>query len=150
MAIKKLTKEGLKKLQEELDYLKNVRRKEIVKRIREAAALGDLKENAGYHAAKEDQAFTEGKIKSLTDIVNQAEVIEKKGDQIQPGSLVCLESKDGKEKYQVVEPEEADIMSGKISTESSLGKALLGKKKGDSVDFETPGGLRKFKITKVD
>ncbi|MDO8264817.1 MAG: transcription elongation factor GreA [Candidatus Parcubacteria bacterium] len=145
--VKYLTSEGLKKLNEELEYLKTVERKEVVKRISQAVSHGDLKENAGYHIAKEDQAFLEDKIKRLTAIINQAEVVEKKEkDEVQIGSTVSLESKYGKDKYQIVEPEEADISAGKISYESSLGEALLGKKKGDNVRFKSPDGSKEYKI----
>jgi len=148
---KYLTKEGLEKIKRELEHLENVERKEVIKRISHAASHGDLKENAGYHAAREDQAFIESRIKELTSTINQAEVIEKKeGGDVQIGSVVYLASKDGKDKFQVVEPEEADISAGKISLKSSLGQALLGKKKGDIVKFSTPAGPKQYKITEVE
>ncbi|MBI2450461.1 MAG: transcription elongation factor GreA [Candidatus Nealsonbacteria bacterium] len=148
--VKYLTRDGLEKLKKELEHLKNVERKEVIKRISHAASHGDLKENAGYHAAKEDQSFIEGKIKSLTELINQAEVIEKNTDgKVQIGSTVSLESKNGKNKFQIVEPEEADIPEGKISLKSSLGQALLGKKIGDTVTFNTPNGAQEYKITDV-
>lgn len=148
---KYLTPEGLEKLKKELEHLENVGRKNVTKRIREAAAHGDLKENAGYHAAKEDQSFIEGRIIQLKDIISQAKVVDKKkGGAVQIGSVVSLESEDGKEKFQVVEPEEADISTGKISHKSSLGENLLNKKKGDTVEFKTPGGVKKYKILEVD
>ncbi|MEK7503623.1 MAG: transcription elongation factor GreA [Patescibacteria group bacterium] len=148
---KHLTQEGLEKLKKELLHLKTVARKEVQERIRHSAAHGDLKENAGYHAAKEDQSFIEGRVLQLEDIINQAQVIEKKqGGGVQIGSVVCLKSKDGADKYQIVEPEEADIMAGKISLKSSLGEALLGKKKGDVVKFNTPDGLKECQIIKID
>lgn len=148
--VKYLTKEGLEKLKKELFQLENVERKEVVKRIRNSAAHGDLKENAGYHAAKEDQSFIEGRIAKLKEIVGQAQIAGKKdGGRVQIGSVVFLDSEDGKEKFQVVEPEEADILSGKISRKSSLGEALLGKKKGDGVEFETADGFKKCKILDV-
>jgi len=149
--VKHLTQEGLEKLKKELDHLKTVARKEVQERIRSSAAHGDLKENAGYHAAKEDQSFIEGRILQLEDIINQAQAIEKKqGGGVQIGSVVCLKSKAGEDKYQIVEPEEADIMAGKISLKSSLGEALLGKKKGDIVKFITLDGVKEYKITKID
>ena len=148
---KHLTQEGLEKLKKELSHLKTVARKEVQERIRQSAAYGDLKENAGYHAAKEDQSFIEGRILQLEDIINQAQVIEKRqGGGVQIGSVVYLKSKDGDDKYQIVEPEEADIMAGKISLKSSLGASLLGKKKGDVVKFTTPDGVKECKITKID
>ncbi|MFH1575504.1 MAG: transcription elongation factor GreA [Candidatus Nealsonbacteria bacterium] len=149
--VKHLTKEGLEKLKKELEQLKTVARKEVQARIRQSAALGDLKENAGYHAAKEDQSFIEGRIIQLQDIINQAQTIDKKpGGGIQIGSIVYLKSKDGEDKYQIVEPEEADIIAGKISLKSSLGEALLGKKKGDAVKFTTPDGVKEYQITQID
>ncbi|OGZ20075.1 MAG: hypothetical protein A2654_01740 [Candidatus Nealsonbacteria bacterium RIFCSPHIGHO2_01_FULL_43_31] len=158
--VKHLTKEGLEKLKKELDHLKTVVRKEVQARIRQSAAHGDLKENAGYHAAKEDQSFIEGRIIQLEDIVSQAQVVEKKqgdGGEIQIGSVVCLKSKpaspaggDGYDKYQIVEPEEADILAGKISLKSSLGASLLGKKKGDVVKFTTSDGVKECKIIKIE
>lgn len=148
---KYLTREGLGKLKKELEHLKNIDRKEIVKRISHAASHGDLKENAGYHAAKEDQAFIEEKIKRLTETINQAEVVEKKKRSVvQIGSTVYLESKNGKDKYQIVEPEEANILTGKTSLKSPLGQALLGKKKGDVVNFNTPDGVKEYKITEIE
>lgn len=148
---KQLTKEGFEKLKEELNNLKTVARKEVQERIRHAAAHGDLKENAGYHAAKEDQSFIEGRILQLEDIINQAQVIKKQsGGGVQIGSVVCIESKDGKDKYQIVEPEEADILLDKISLKSSLGEALLGKKKGDIVKFVTPDGIKECKIISLE
>ncbi|MDD5072098.1 MAG: transcription elongation factor GreA [Patescibacteria group bacterium] len=148
---KHLTPEGLEKLKKELADLKTVARKEVQERIRSSAAHGDLKENAGYHAAKDDQSFIEGRIIQLEDIINQAQVIEKKqGGGVQIGSVVWLKSKDGDDTYQIVEPEEADITAGKISLKSSLGASLLGKKKGDVVKFPTPNGVRECEIIKID
>jgi len=148
---KYLTPEGLEKLKKELDYLEKVERKKVIKRIRDSAAQGDLKENAGYHIAKEDQSFIEGRIIQLKEIINQAKVAGKKsGGGVQIGSVVFLELENGKEKFQVVEPEEADILSGKISHKSSLGETLLNKKKGDTVEFETPDGVKKYKILGVE
>ena len=148
---KHLTQEGLEKLKKELSHLKTVARKEVQERIRQSAAYGDLKENAGYHAAKEDQSFIEGRILQLEDIINQAQVIEKRqGGGVQIGSVVCLKSGDGDDKYQIVEPEEADIMAGKISLKSSLGASLLGKKKGDVVKFTTPDGVKECQIIKIE
>jgi len=138
-------------LKQELDHLKTVARKEVQLRIRQSAAFGDLKENAGYHAAKEDQSFIEGRIIQLEDIISQAEVIDKKpGGGVQIGSIVYLKSSDGDDKYQIVEPEEADIMTGKISLKSSLGEALLGKKRGDVVKFQTSDGLKECKIINIE
>ncbi|MBI2041740.1 MAG: transcription elongation factor GreA [Candidatus Nealsonbacteria bacterium] len=148
---KYLTKEGLEKLKNELEHLEKVERKEVIKRISHAASHGDLKENAGYHAAREDQGFIEGRIADLKKIIDQAKVIEGgEKDKVQAGSIVFLESKDGKDKYQIVEPEEADILTGKISLRSPLGEALLGKKKGDVVKFNASGGAKEYKIINLE
>jgi transcription elongation factor GreA len=148
---KRLTREGLEKLKKELERLIKVERPEVIKRIKHAASHGDLKENAGYHAAREDQGFIESKISQLESTINQAEVIgDKKGDDVQLGSTVVLKTEDGEETFQIVDPDEADIVSGKISAKSSLGEALLGKKKGDLVQYETPGGARKCEIVRID
>src|SRR3989344_235216 len=149
--VKYLTKEGLEKLKEELKKLETVDRKEVITRISHAASHGDLKENAGYHAAKDDQGFIEDRIKRLTSTINQAEVIEGKNkDTVQIGSVVSLKSESGQDKYQIVEPEESDIMAGKISFKSSLGEALVGKKKGDAVKFSAPGGAKEYKIINLE
>ena len=155
---KYLTAEGLQKFKKELDYLEKVKRKEISERIRHTASQGDLKENAGYDAAKEEQGFTEGRIKELKEIISQAKVIEKKEDnKVQIGSLVCLKSfeedksssHEGEKIFQVVGPEEADILQGKISFKSPLGMAILKKKKGDTVKINAPEGKKEYKITEI-
>jgi len=148
--VKYFTAQGLEKLKKELDYLEKVKRKEVTERLRHTAAQGDLKENAGYHAAKEQQGFVEGRIQELKEIVSQSKIIEKvKGDQVQMGSFVCLESDEGEETFQLVGSEEADILQGKISFKSPLGGAILKKKKGDVVEVDTPGGKKKYEIVEV-
>ncbi|MDP1538818.1 MAG: transcription elongation factor GreA [bacterium] len=147
---KYFTKEGLEKLKKELDYLEKVRRKEVSERIRQTASQGDLKENAGYHAAKEEQGFIEGRIKELKEILSQAKIIEKReGNKVQMGSFVCLESDEGEKNFQVVGPEEADILQGKISFKSPLGSAILNKKKGDIVEIDTPEGKKEYEIIEI-
>ncbi len=164
---KYLTKEGLQKFKKELDCLENVKRKEVSERIKHAASQGDLKENAGYHVAKEEQGFIEGRIKELKGILSQAKIIEKRdSNKVQIGSFVGLESfKEDKssfhpsprkrgsesfeEDFQVVEPEEADILNNKISFKSPLGEAILNRKKGDVVEVDTPEGKKEYKIIKV-
>ena len=149
--IKYLTAEGLEKLKKELEHLEKVRRKEISERIRHTAAQGDLKENAGYDAAKEEQGFVEGRIKELKEIVNQAKVIEKKEDgRVQIGSFVRLSSDGGKEKFQIVSPEESDVLNDKISFKSPLGEQLIGRKKGETVKVDTPEGKKEYKIIEVE
>lgn len=145
-----LTKEGLEKFKKELDYLEKVKRREVSEKIRHTASQGDLKENAGYDAAKEEQGFVEGRIKELKAVLAQAEVIESNaGEKVQIGSMVFLSSKEGKDEYQIVGPEEADISSGKISFRSPLGEALLDKKKGEKLRVETPGGKKEYKISDI-
>ncbi len=152
MAAKRyLTPEGLEKFKKELDYLKNTKRKEISEKIKYAVSQGDLSENAGYDSAKEEQAFVEGRIRELKAIISQAEVINKgKGERVQIGSFVSLKSKEGKEVFQIVDPKEADVLNKKISFQSPLGKALLNKKKGDIIKFDTPDGRKEYKIEKIN
>ncbi len=147
---KYLTKEGLEKLQKELEYLKNTKRKEVAEKLKQAIAQGDLKENAGYDTAKDEQGFLEARIRELKGIIGQAEIIEKKeSNKVQMFSVVSLSSPDGEEKFQLVGPEEADIMGNKISFQSPLGEALLNKKKGDIVKVHTPGGKIEYKIIEI-
>ncbi len=149
--VKYLTPEGLEKLKKELEHLKTVKRKEVSKKIERTAAQGDLKENAGYDAAKEEQGFIEGRIKKLSEIIAQANIIKRKEkDKVQIGSTVSLESNNGKDKFQIVGSEEADVLEGKISFESPLGEALLGKKKGDSVRINTPDGIKGCRIIEIE
>jgi len=137
-------------MKKELEYLEKVKRKEVSEKIKYTASQGDLSENAGYDAAKEEQGFVEGRIKELKDIIAQAKVIEKKeSGKVQIGSFVVLNSDEGKNKFQIVSPEEADILKGKLSFESPLGAALLNKKKGDIVKIDTPGGLKEYKINEI-
>ncbi len=148
---KYLTGEGLEKLKKELEYLENVKRKEVSERLKQAISQGDLKENAGYDAAKDEQGFIEGRIRELRGIIGQAEVIKKKeGNLVQIGSFVSLSSDDGEEKFQLLGPEEADILENKISFKSPLGEALLGKKKGETVNINAPGGKKRYKIVDID
>ena len=144
------TKEGLEKMKKELEYLEKVKRREVAERIRHAASYGDLKENASYDEAKNEQGFMEAKIRELKDIIARTQVLGKQDNlNVQMGSTVTLESEDGKEKFQIVGPEEADVLNGKISFGSSLGKALLGSKKGEAVKISTPGGERRYKIIEI-
>jgi transcription elongation factor GreA len=147
---KYLTAEGLEKLKKELDYLKNVKRKEISEQISFSASFGDLKENAAYDTAKEEQGFIEGRIAELEQVLNQAKILKKNGaGTIQLGSIVLVSSHDKKEKFQIVEPEEADIDKGKISYKSPLGEVLFGKRSGDKVEIEAPDGKIGYQIVEV-
>ena len=147
---KYLTPEALEKFKKELDHLQIIERKEIADRIKHAASFGDLKENAAYHEAKEAQSFLEGRISELKEIVSQAEVIDKKENgKIQIGSMVLISSDGKEEKFQIVEPEETDASSGKISYQSPLGEVLLDKSVGTKIKIETPIGKREYKILKI-
>ncbi|MBU1119076.1 transcription elongation factor GreA [Patescibacteria group bacterium] len=147
------TKEGLERVKEELDYLENVRRKQVAKRIKVALEQGDISENAEYSEAKEEQAFVEGKVLELRGIVKNAKVITKNKNNTGTaglGSTIAIKDAGGEKKeYTIVGSGEADPLKGRLSNESPIGKAFVGKKKGDSVDVETPGGVQKYTITNV-
>ncbi|MEW6402616.1 MAG: transcription elongation factor GreA [Chloroflexota bacterium] len=150
-----LTKEGFQKLQDELDFLRTAKRQEVAARLHEAMEGGELIENAEYEAAKNEQAFVEGRIQELEMLLATARVIEengkgKKSDTIQVGSKVTI--KEGNfeaETYTIVGAAEANPREGKISNESPIGKAILNHKAGDTVKVETPAGTYNVKIIKV-
>ncbi len=148
-----ITEEGLQKLKEELAYLQTVKRKEISAKLEAAIKQGDLKENADYHAAKEEQGFVEGRIKSLEDALRRAEIIEDNAptDTVSVGNTVTVveEGFDETETYYIVGPHEADPANGRISHESPIGKALLGAKKGQTVTAQTPSGEIRFTIQSI-
>jgi len=147
---KYLTAEGLEKFKKELDYLENTKRKEIAERIRYTASFGDLKENAGYHEAKDSQAFMEGRILELKDIIATAQVVEKMtGGLIGIGSTVVLHSADRQDEFLIVDPQEADVFSNKISYQSPLGAKLLKKSQGERVSLQTPGGTIEYTILEI-
>ena len=149
-----ITKEGLEKLKKELDYLRNEKRKEIAARLKHAASFGDLKENAAYTEAKEAQGFLEGKILELTHIIKNAKIINKGNtDKVQIGSTVTIAGKEQpsqKERYMIVGRAEADPFAGKISAESPLGKKMINLKIGDSFKVETPEGIIRYEILKIE
>jgi len=143
-----LTKEGLEKLKKELDYLKKTKRKEIVENLRHAASFGDLSENFAYQQAKEDQAFLESRILELEEKIKNVKIIKKGlSNKVTIGSTVFLSLDGKKEHFQIVGPEETDPFQGKISYESPLGKALLGKSIGQIIEVE---GTEKNKYKIVD
>lgn len=145
-----MTQEGLSKLQQELKDLIEVRRPEIVNRIKVAKALGDLSENAEYTSAKEEQSFVEGRIQELEQIMKQAKVVEEvHTDTIGIGSKVGFEIEGDKDQFELVGSTESDPENGRISIDSPVGQALLGRKAGESVAVETPDGSVTYKITKV-
>ncbi len=147
-----LTPEGLKKLEEELEHLRNVRRQEVAVRLREAMEDGELIDNAEYEAAKNEQAFVEGRILELDRMLSQAKIIEHKAktDQVEIGSTVVIKEGNRKpETYTIVGAAEANPKEGLISNESPLGQSLLGKKVEDLVEVRAPDGTLKFRIVKI-
>ena len=151
-----ITVEGLKKLSEELVFLKEKKRPEIVSAISDARSHGDLKENAEYHAAKEQQSLNEGRIQEVEDTIARANVIDvTKIDNIGRvifGSTVSLQDLDSNEKiiYKLVGKDEAEIEKKLIFYQSPIGKGLIGKNKGDFVEINTPSGKKNFEIIDVD
>lgn len=150
-----MTREGLKSLEDEINQLKTVERPSITRMIAEARAHGDLSENAEYHAAKERQAFVEGRVIELEDRIGRADVIDVSklsGKSVTFGATVTLldEDTDAKRKYQIVGDHEADAKKGRISISSPIARALIGKGKGDTVEVAAPGGARSYEIVKVE
>lgn len=152
-----VTKDGLRKLTEELDYLRNVKRKEVAKRIKEAISYGDLSENSEYEDAKNEQAFIEGRILELEEKVKYAKIIDEKHARartVQIGSSVTIrrlqKAKAELEQYTIVGSTEADPINNKISNESPVGKALLGRTTGEKVHVEVPKGDIEYEIVKLD
>jgi transcription elongation factor GreA len=155
MAIQRtpMTRPGFEKLSAELDRLKRVERPGIVKAIAEARAHGDLSENAEYHAAREKQGFIEARINELEAKIGGAEVIDPptSGDRITFGSTVLLEDDGGKEvRYQIVGSDETDPAHGRISIMSPLARTLIGKRVGDNVTAQLPGGKKTFDVLEVN
>lgn len=150
----RLTKQGLEKLQEELKYLKTVKRREVIEAVATARAKGDLRENAEYDAAKEAQGLLEKRIAELSDQLTHVDIIdESKMDQSKAfiGATVCLKDLNNNKDltYMLVSKEEADLKAGRISTVSPVGKALLGKSVGETVEVKIPAGTLKYKIEKI-
>jgi transcription elongation factor GreA len=147
-----LTKEGLEKLKQELEYRKNEKRNEIRQRIEEAIKLGDLSENAEYHEAKDDQGLNEAKIRELEEVIKKSVVINNNGDKttINIGDTIKASYDDKEKEFTIVGPSEADPLEGLISNESPIGKAFIGHKKGDVVEVDTPSGIIKYKILSIE
>jgi len=146
-----ISKEGLEQRKKELEELK-LKRQEISQRIEEAKALGDLSENQEYASAREAQAFNEGKIIEMEQFLRDVVVIDnknRKSSDVQIGSTVEVKANGKSREFTIVGSEEADPMAGRISNESPLGKAFLGKKTGQEVEVETPGGKIKYKILTI-
>ena len=150
-----ITLAGLEKLKKELAETKNIKRPKIVNAIAEARAHGDLKENAEYHAAKEQQSHNEGRIEQINDIIARANVIDvtkiTNDGKIIFGSTVYLENLDTEEKinYKIVGKDEADLKNKLIFFRSPIGKGLIGKNKNDLVEISTPAGIKNFEIKDV-
>lgn len=150
-----LTKEGLKKLETELEHLKSIKREEVAERIKQAIAFGDITENSEYEDAKNEQAFIEGRIMSLENTLRNARLMEEsdfRTDEIALGSKITLqELKSGREvTVTIVSSVESRLKDGKISDESPVGKAVIGEKVGSVVKVEAPAGIINYKIIKVE
>ena len=151
-----ITIDGLQKLKDELIFLKEKKRPEIVSAIAEARSHGDLKENAEYHAAKEQQSHNEGRIQEVEDIIARANVIDvtklNNDGKVIFGSTVFLDNLDTSEKiiYKIVGKDEADLKKKLIYFQSPIGKGLIGKNKGDLVEIKTPSGSKNFEIINVE
>ncbi|MCX2560146.1 transcription elongation factor GreA [Acetobacter farinalis] len=149
-----MTDKGLKRLEDELRRLKSVERPAIIRAIAEARSHGDLSENAEYHAARERQSFTEGRVLELESIISTAEVIDPatlSGDQVKFGATITVvdEDTDKEATYQIVGVHEADIKQNLLSISSPLAKSLIGKHEGDTVSVPAPGGDRTYEILSV-
>ncbi len=149
-----ITREGLDRLKEELNYIKSVERPQNIRAIKEARAHGDLNENAEYHAAKERQAFLDGKIAEMESVIGKAEVIEidqGPADRVVFGRTVLLYNIETDEEisYQLVGPYESEPEKGKISVISPIGQALIGSEVGDEIKVNTPGGIQQFEVLEI-
>ncbi len=147
-----MSQEKLDELNEELKQLKEEKNPQIAKRIDDAKQMGDLSENAEYHSAREDMAWAQSRVKEIQNIISNAQLITTKNNdgEVGIGSTVTVKSGGDRKEYTIVGAQEADPLSGKISNESPLGSAFLGKKKGDRVEAELPAGTQEFKIVNVE
>lgn len=146
-----LTKDGLTRLKEELNNLKTKSRKEIIERIRSAKEFGDLSENAEYEDAKNQQSFTEGRIQELEAMISRAKIIPNRADKskISIGDNVEIECDGEKSSYSIVGANESDPLGGKISADSPIARALMGRKVGENVEVAVPDGTMKCKVLKI-
>lgn len=149
--MKYITKEGLDKMAQELEHLKTVKRRELADRLRKAIAFGDLSENFDYHNAKEEQEFLERRIAELEDMIADSSVvgISLNKEMVSLGCKVLLESEREKFSFTLCEPQLSNPLEGKVSVDSPMGQALLGKKKGQVAEVETPQGKTKYKILEI-
>ena len=150
-----MTAEGYHALDEELKRLKTVERPAVISAIGEARLHGDLSENAEYHAAKDRQGWIEGQIAEIEDKMARAQVIDVSklsGNQVKFGATVSVVDEDTEEKarYQIVGEHEADVRGGKVSITSPIARAMIGKESGETVEVNTPGGVKAYEITKVE
>ena len=150
-----MTAEGYRALDDQLKQLKSVERPAVIAAISEARAHGDLSENAEYHAAKERQGWIEGQIAEIEDKISRAQVIDVSklsGDQVKFGATVTVidEDTDEESRYQIVGEHEADVKAGRISVASPIARALISKAVGDTVEVNTPGGVKAYEIAKVE
>ena len=154
----KLSSKRLDELKEELNYLKTVREKEVAEMIKEARSFGDLSENSEYDEAKNEQAKLYGRIAEVENILNHAVIIDESEDGATPEGFIGLGCRvvvrdlefDEEETYQIVGSQEADPMNGKISDDSPFGRAIVGKRVGDTIEVNAPTGLLKFQVISVD
>lgn len=149
-----MTYEGVKKLEDELEFLKTVKRKEITEKIKVALGYGDLSENSEYDEAKNEQAFVEGRIIQLENMLKNATIVDESElstDVVNVGSFIKVMDYEFDEEIelQIVGSAEANPMKGKISNESPVGSALVGKRAGDEVEVNVPGGVNKFKVLEI-
>ena len=149
-----ITEEGLKKLENELDELKTIKRKEVAEKIKVALSFGDLSENSEYDEAKNEQAIIEGRIAEIENQLKNVHVLDENEfttEDVHVGSVVTVRTKGKKTdvNYQIVGSTEADPLNGRISDESPIGKALIGHKAGDQVEAETPGGIVVLTIRQI-
>jgi transcription elongation factor GreA len=149
-----ITREGLAKLEKELEYLKTVRRPQVAERIRQSKELASTQNNAEYDDAKNEQAFVEGRILTLEKLIQDAVIIDEEeahhASKVQIGSTVTVVDGQGKrQKFTIVSSAEADPKEGRISYESPVGQALLGKQVGDEVQVQAPKGVMRFTVTKI-
>lgn len=149
-----LTPEGLSKLEAELDFLRSVRRQEVAQRIQKAKGLGGTVDNADYEEAKNEQAFVEGRILTLENMIKKAVLIpddRRPSEKVELGSVVTVVDPQGRRRtYTIVGSTEADPSQGRISNESPVGKALLGHKVDEEAEVSTPSGIARFSVVKID
>jgi len=146
-----ITKQGFEKLQKELEEFKTVKRPLAVQKLSTARSMGDLSENSAYTAAKQELNFIDGKIRFLEKVIRFSHVVspQTSGSEVVLGSLVTVKNKETESRFHIVGKHEADPMNGKLSIESPIGKALMGKKAGDVIIINAPAGRQEFKILHI-